>query len=440
MKNFNINIKKIFKLINLLIFLLFITIIIEKNEIYCKKIQIEDYCLGPICEYLFWKPDQDEVNIDKIFDSKKLLYFKNSIIPKIPIELFNVYPDLKQLSISNAYVEELPDNLTSNNLEFLYLSNNKLKSIENNVFKSLPNLKYLWLSNNQIEKINEFAFDDMDNLLFLELSNNEITELSDLLFQNIPKLTSLFLSKNKITTLQEGLFDNNTNLYQLNIDNNNILTIDENIFKEVKNLNVLDISFNPIKTLNLISVNIEKFISDSSSLVKLNVVGIIKQLHFIKTPIKKIKLNEPATLQTLTLNECFLKDLKMIGRFINLKVLNLSSNPSITLDKDSFKQFKYLEGLSLQYCNLNQLETGIFDNLADLKYLDISHNLIEEINLNTIRPMRNLNNISISGNSWNCCSLKSLIQYCQLRSITYKEEPRIEQPQGVHFAGINCIV
>jgi len=90
-----------------------------------------------------------EVIPSAIQDLPKLeeLYLNNNLIKEVPNELFNL-PNLKKLELSNNKIEVIPPTIKNLiNLEEINLYNNKLKEVSNEIF-NLPNLKILKLNHN----------------------------------------------------------------------------------------------------------------------------------------------------------------------------------------------------------------------------------------------------------------------------------------------------
>ncbi|XP_019633884.1 PREDICTED: LOW QUALITY PROTEIN: uncharacterized protein LOC109477245 [Branchiostoma belcheri] len=97
---------------------------------------------------------------------------------------------------------EIPPNLPANAWH-LYLNNNNITSIPAGIFRRLSNLRVLELQNNEIvsENIASEAFSGMDNLLYLYMSNNLLTDVPN----NMPNsLEYGYFDYNQIGSISEA--------------------------------------------------------------------------------------------------------------------------------------------------------------------------------------------------------------------------------------------
>ena len=71
-------------------------------------------------------------------------------------------------------------------MEKLYLSRNKIESINEKAFKHLSSLRNLDFRDNKLERIDENALEGLENLDELDLSKNLFEY--EILFSNLPNL------------------------------------------------------------------------------------------------------------------------------------------------------------------------------------------------------------------------------------------------------------
>ena len=82
--------------------------------------------------------------------------------------------DLSAMSLDSIHLETFNG---FNNVEIIYLANNKIRKIEQGIFNNMKNLRELWLESNIINSINRNAFVGLNNLELVCLSNNPISKL-----------------------------------------------------------------------------------------------------------------------------------------------------------------------------------------------------------------------------------------------------------------------
>ncbi|KAF2892259.1 hypothetical protein ILUMI_13911 [Ignelater luminosus] len=105
---------------------------------------------------------------------------------------------VSELYLSGNEFEFAQDNpiLESTSLSVLTLQSCKLKTLNKNLFKTLPNLIHLDMSYNQIQLIPEDLLKPLKHLEHLDISNNQISNLHVNMFPLPSKMQVLFCDKN----------------------------------------------------------------------------------------------------------------------------------------------------------------------------------------------------------------------------------------------------
>lgn len=137
-------------------------------------------------------------------------------------ESFGNLKKLQKLNLSKNQLERFPEcfsNLVS--LIDLDVSSNKLTGLPNG-FGQLTSLSILECRNNQIAIFN--SFNEPTSIKQLFLGNNRITELDDDVFNKMPQLVSLDLRDNRISTLSEAICNLPT-LERIDLTNNFLSTL-----------------------------------------------------------------------------------------------------------------------------------------------------------------------------------------------------------------------
>jgi Leucine-rich repeat (LRR) protein len=110
----------------------------------------------------------------------------------------NLFESIWRLDNSNLSEITWMENLGSSNLEILWLSDNKITSLDGLSGLNAPNLRTIWLDNNNIESLKGLRGLHAPNLRNIHLANNKITSLDGLSELNTPNLDKLELTDNPI--------------------------------------------------------------------------------------------------------------------------------------------------------------------------------------------------------------------------------------------------
>lgn len=111
------------------------------------------------------------------------------------------------------------------NLQRLYISSCRIKSVHRDTFKGLTNLVELDLSDNLLESIPSGAFMNCPSLMKLTLNLNPINSLKKFAFNHLSYLNTLELSNCQISDVEEGAFQGLHSLEWLHLDGNRLRTI-----------------------------------------------------------------------------------------------------------------------------------------------------------------------------------------------------------------------
>ncbi|XP_054290558.1 leucine-rich repeats and immunoglobulin-like domains protein 3 [Macrosteles quadrilineatus] len=160
-----------------------------------------------------------------------------------------------------------------NSLQLLSLSSNKIQSIDS-VWEFCSQLQELDISNNLLRSIENNTLQYLSKLQTLNLNHNQISYIAEGAFNHTPSLIQLNLSSNKISwTIEDmlGPFVGLKVLTKLNLADNAITSVSEQALVGLDNLEYLDLSNNHIKTLHEASLNYSPLLQelrlDSSALV-----------------------------------------------------------------------------------------------------------------------------------------------------------------------------
>ncbi|XP_050297126.1 leucine-rich repeat-containing protein 24-like [Anthonomus grandis grandis] len=112
------------------------------------------------------------------------------------------------------------------NLQRLYLSQCRIKTIHRDTFKGLTNLVELDLTGNFLGSVPTLAFPNCPSLMKLTLSLNPIRDIKRLAFNHLSYLNTLELSGCEIAEIQEGAFQGLHSLEWLYLPSNRLRNIE----------------------------------------------------------------------------------------------------------------------------------------------------------------------------------------------------------------------
>jgi hypothetical protein len=135
-------------------------------------------------------------------------------------------------------------------LQSLYLSNNQLRSLPDNIFQRMHQLEQLNLGENQLGSVSEILFRDLRMLQILDLEGNQLRSLSEVLFQDLDQLERLYLSNNLLTSLPAALLHGKSQLCELWLDNNQLSALPGGFFRGQRRLQVLFLQDNRFVTFS----------------------------------------------------------------------------------------------------------------------------------------------------------------------------------------------
>ncbi|XP_049318830.1 leucine-rich repeat-containing G-protein coupled receptor 6 isoform X1 [Astyanax mexicanus] len=390
----------------------------------------------------------------------------------VPADLspFTSYLDLSMNNIS-----EIQPN-TFQNLPFLTelrLSGNQLKTISGSALYGLKNLKVLMLQNNQLEKLDSSDVWDLPNLLSLRLDANLIDEVPAQTFSRMRSLRHLWLDDNaltevpvsalselsalqamtlalnRITNIPDHAFRNLSNLVVLHLHNNQIRTLGQNSFEGLRSLETLELNFNtlqefPVAIRTLAKLQELGFHNNNiKAIPERAFVGnpLLQTIHFYENPIQFVgrsafqflpklhtlslngateirefpDLKGTTSLQVLTLTGAGLSTLPddFCQQLPNLRVLELSHN--VIEELPSFQCCYSLQEIGLQHNLIRRVDINTFQQLSALRSLDLSWNQIESIHPDAFRSLQSLNKLDLTENQLSVLPLVGLVSLTHLK-------------------------
>lgn len=265
-----------------------------------------------------------------------------SQLTTIPVAIFDTFPNLEDLCLNSAGINNLTSDRFENatNLLNIYLKGNSIESIPTAVFANASKLETLDLSENRIETVAENSFEGLVFLNTLDLSNNNITLLKRHTFSGAPKLAYLHLVFNLIEAIEEGAFDL-PNLSEIYLKSNRIQNLPASVFAQTPFLKEVDLGNNRLASVGEIFKNCSELhtIALGSNIIKdvnLSSFSLLPSLAYLSLENTGVRLSDAANVTEksnssvvyLNLSSNNLSDpdifrkLTMFGRLEELQLVN----------------------------------------------------------------------------------------------------------------------
>jgi len=305
----------------------------------------------------------------KIEDGKvvnwRMVYYPFKSLP----ENFNVFKDLKSLTITETSLESLPDSFGDlTNLLNLDLSKNKLKKLPES-FINLTSIKNLDLSDNQLDEIPTVLW-PLNDLIEFNISNNPLNDEEKTIIQKNPDVIRNYLRKKATIAIfiSHAVIDYET--YQI-----------ENLVDFLKNQKEISEVYFCEEDL---AGNIDEWMLDTVQKCQLVLfIGTKKSVFNSADCDNELQLAEKYSIPIIPLKG---NDID----WTNLAEKNLSRELGLEYDKDNFEEFcndlyKYIYNFKREIDLMGEKERqkGIiniyerFRLILDEKLSDINRKLTE---------------------------------------------------------------
>ena len=324
----------------------------------------------------------------------------------------------KSADCFHRQLETVPNDLMED-IHFLNLSNNHIRSVPMTTFLKYTFLTNLDLSHNDITVIEKSAFHPLNHLRALNLSHNPSLQLdTGEIFKGLNNLQSLSVSHCLLTKLPVNVLERLPELHEADFSHNNLTTI-----------NVTACGGKALQRLNLAANHIEELTQESCLLS----CGC-QILHLDFNPIKNV---EPDAIGHLPVHKLSLSGFKLDQNSWNrlFKGISKSSIKNLKVTKSNLNTNlfnpwyeNFLYSLDLSFNSWQALKFRTFENLTLLDELLLDNNnfvvIIPEYFAGTkslrVLSLRNnhIRDIDTSHYSWNI-SIKAL--FLSGNDLTYIE-------------------
>jgi hypothetical protein len=288
-------------------------------------------------------------------------------------------------------------------LEHLDLSGNHLHVIHPYVLSGFPSLKSLNLSNNGLHTVAATAI-SLPALEALDLSKNALPFIGVHLFETSPKISEVNLAYNSLSRLNDGTFGHLAKLSLLDLSYNSLMRIEDNVFVGM-NISHLDLSFNNIRKMP--SLPLRKLTSARTLILDGNPLQVLVSEALSRVRTEFLSVSKCQNLEQIETGS--------FSRLPDLKTLTLNQNPQLTY-----------------------IAPGFLRECPKLAALDLSQNSLYALEYDVIAPIiSKLRAIYLNGNHFNChCSLRWLAEL-----LTASDSP-VQEADGLQCSnnGLNKVL
>ncbi|KAM5249201.1 leucine-rich repeat-containing G-protein coupled receptor 5 isoform 5-T5 [Hipposideros larvatus] len=288
-------------------------------------------------------------------------------------------------------------------LKVLMLQNNHLRQVPTEALQNLRSLQSLRLDANHISYVPPSCFSGLHSLRHLWLDDNALTEIPVQAFRSLSALQAMTLALNKIHHIPDYAFGNLSSLVVLHFYDNPIQLVGRSAFQNLPELRTL--------TLNGAS-QITEFpdLTGTASLESLTLTGA--QISSLPQAV----CDQLPNLQVLDLSYNLLEDLPSFSVCQKLQKIDLRHNEIYEIKVDTFQQLLSLRSLNLAWNKIAVLHPNAFSTLPSLRKLDLSSNRLSSF---PVTGLHGLTHLKLTGNH----ALQSLIS-----SENFPELKVIEMP------------
>ena len=171
----------------------------------------------------------------------QILYLTDNSLETLPEDIFEGLAALTTLQLENNGLKELPEDIFDGlgSLTGLRLQNNQLSTLPEDVLDGLTILTGLFLTQNELSELPEDVFEGLTGLKTLYLDGNELSELPEEVFDGLTEMDELFLTQNQLSALPSGVFEGLANLRSLGLEHNDLESLPAGLFAGLTGLEKL---------------------------------------------------------------------------------------------------------------------------------------------------------------------------------------------------------
>lgn len=353
--------------------------------------------------------------------SFRTIELQNGSITHLPLKFIEKFSNILSFNANGLGIEEI-DKHEFESMRFLinlHLSRNKIKSLQKSLFRYLERVIEIDLSHNLIEVVQPDVFKNInENIEGINLSNNHIKEINEIFLTYFPQgqlqaddnYLILNLEHNQIERFipanESCILEKKINF---NINNNNLTSLVSQCA-----LNELYLKNNQLRSID---ANSSLIYADQNEIETVKITNRAKHLSLSSNNVKNITCNDnKVDFLDLSSNNLQLLDnyVEMLSNFNEIRELDISNNPFVSLKIGTFAKMKNLEKLSISKAGMIDISYGLFEDLKRLERLDISYNQLKTIDFHKFYSLENLNFLNLGANY-----LHSIDEYENIKTILH---------------------
>lgn len=294
---------------------------------------------------------------------------------------------------------------------YTYLREKYLDCQERKLTSVLPewpeDLIHMLLARNRIRKLKDNMFSKYQTLKSLDLQQNEISKIENMAFFGLKQLTTLLLQHNRIKVLSEEVFIAMPGLYYLRLHDNpwNCTCQMESLITMLqvprnRNLGNYAKCAYPqgLKDQKLKMVRPEPLCLEEEGVPRPILAATKPTTPAVDSSICHIFLFPVLTL------DCKRKELQRVPDDIppDIVKLDLSNNVIKQLQSKEFEEFHSLKVLNLSNNGLDAIDPAAFSGLVNLHELDLSNNNLYNFQYGVLEDLYFLRQLWLRDNPWKC--------------------------------------
>ncbi|KAL9999299.1 putative leucine-rich repeat-containing, plant-type, leucine-rich repeat domain superfamily [Helianthus debilis subsp. tardiflorus] len=304
-----------------------------------------------------------------------------------------------------------------------------------NSSRKLARIRHLDLSENHFEGKLPGLFLNMTSIAFLDLSKNGLGIFENLL-NMIPSVSELSLSNyglQKVNLSPTNInFSTHSSIQHLDLSQNEIKGGFPSVLANMSSLISLDLSFNKLNSSIPVMLNLNKLDISWNKFRLIEDVGIWRQCHLKEVIVSNNNLEGDMIGPSTNVTKCSQNALEILylhgnalngsipeslGRFTNLRGLDLSDNEMTGPIPEALGNLRSLQRLDLSYNQLNSLVPESLGRLTNLRGIDLSNNKMVGPIPEALGNLRSLQGLYLSYNQLNSSVPESLGRLTTLTKI-----------------------